>query len=81
MNFLLATEYERFFSESIAALPACCWIYTEVGRKLKWTGSRDRVYQKWVDNCSSPEYQKVVAQALAITEEVAGTAGARNEGG
>ncbi len=74
MNFLLATAHERPFPESIAALLPCYWIYAEVGRELKRTGSSNPMYQKWIDNYSSPEYQKVVDQALAITEEVAGAA-------
>jgi thiaminase/transcriptional activator TenA len=54
------------FSEGLAALLPCYWIYQEVGRELVRKGSRKPEYQKWIDNYAGEEYAKSVRQVLAM---------------
>jgi len=75
-SFLVATAYSRPFSEGIAALLPCYWIYLEVGEELADRGSRDPVYQRWIDNYSSPAYRESVEAVRAIVDEVASSASA-----
>lgn len=73
-NFLVATAYSRPFNESLAALLPCYWIYWEVGKDLKRRGSRNPVYQKWIDNYASETYGNAVKAVLEMANQVAFTA-------
>jgi thiaminase/transcriptional activator TenA len=73
-NFMLSAAHGQTFGEGIAALLPCYWIYLEVGKDLKRTGSRDRTYQRWIDNYSSADYEKSVQAVLAIADTVAASA-------
>ncbi len=75
-NFLVATAHSRPFSESMGALLPCYWIYWEVGKELKKRGSKNPIYQKWIDAYSSQDYGATVKAILNIANEVAVTAGA-----
>lgn len=59
------------FAEGLAAMLPCYWIYQEVGRELIRTGSREPVYQKWIDNYAGEEYARSVRQVLAMYDAVA----------
>jgi thiaminase/transcriptional activator TenA len=74
MNFLVATASTGSFGEALSALLPCYWIYAEVGKELRKSGSRDPVYQKWIDNYSSAEYEKSVRAVLDIMDEAARSA-------
>lgn len=65
-NFLVATAYSRPFAESLSALLPCYWIYWEVGKQLKKKGSKDPLYQRWIDAYSSEEYGDSVKAILEI---------------
>ena len=73
-SFLVATAYSRPFEESLAALLPCYWIYWEVGKELKRRGSKDPIYQKWIDAYASEEYGDSVKDVLAIVNELARSA-------
>ena len=75
-SFLVATAHGRPFSESMGALLPCYWIYWEVGKELKKRGSKNPIYQKWIDAYSSPDYGTAVKAVLSIVNESAATAGA-----
>jgi len=70
-NFLVATAYSRPFAESMAALLPCYWIYWEVGKELEKNGSKNPVYQSWIETYSSQEYGESVQAVLDIFNEVA----------
>ena len=73
-NYLVATAYGRPFPEALASLLPCYWIYWEVGKELKQRGSKDPVYQRWIDNYSSEAYGDAVRAILAMADAVAATA-------
>jgi thiaminase/transcriptional activator TenA len=67
-NHLLATVATRPFSEGLAALLPCYWIYWEVGQELKNRGSRNADYQRWIDQYSDPSYRQSVDQVLRMMD-------------
>ena len=73
-NFLVVTAYSRPFAESLAALLPCYWIYWEVGKQLKTKGSKDSLYQRWIDAYSSEEYGDSVKAILEIVNQSSASA-------
>lgn len=65
-NHLLASVHRLSFGEGLAALLPCYWIYWEVGKELKKKGSKEPVYQSWIDQYSDPAYGKIVERVLGI---------------
>ncbi len=74
-NFLVVTAYSRPFAESLSALLPCYWIYWEVGKELKKKGSKDPIYQRWIDAYSSEEYGDSVKAILEIVNQSSASAG------
>lgn len=70
-SYLVATAHTRPFAEAMAAVLPCYWIYLEVGTYLQRQRSTSAVYQKWIDNYSSPSYAEAVRAVIAIVNEVA----------
>lgn len=64
-HFLRAAEAGSF-TDGLAAVLPCYWIYQEVGRELKKKGSRDKDYQRWIDNYAGDEYAATVQQVLRM---------------
>lgn len=73
---LLAVAHRGTFAEGLAAVLPCYWIYWEVGKELKRTGSKNKDYQRWIDQYADPEYGKTVRQVLDMMNEEAGRIGA-----
>jgi len=71
VNYLLTTAHERPFSEAIAALLPCYWLYWEIGKALAEHGSPEPTYQQWIDTYSSKSYGSTVETILAMTDETA----------
>jgi thiaminase (transcriptional activator TenA) len=70
-NHILASVQALGFTEGLAAVLPCYWIYLEVGRELVRRGSKDPDYQRWIDNYSAAEYEKTVRQVLAMMDQSA----------
>ena len=73
-SFLVATAFSRPFSESLAALLPCYWIYREVGKELQKRGPENPIYQSWIEAYASPEYGKSVQAVLDIINKTAHSA-------
>lgn len=80
-NHLLATVTRKPFGLGLAAMLPCYWIYWEVGKELKRRGSKDRDYQKWIDQYADPAYGKSVDAVLAIMDAEAATLPAAGKNG
>lgn len=52
------------FAEGLAAMLPCYWIYWEVGKELVKRGSKDKDYQRWIDQYASESYGATVRQVL-----------------
>jgi thiaminase (transcriptional activator TenA) len=74
-NHLLAAAHRGTFAEGLAALLPCYWIYWEVGKELVKKGSKNPVYQRWIDNYAGEDYAKSVREAIAILDGAIGRAG------
>lgn len=80
-NHLLAVAQRQPFSHGLAAMLPCYWVYWEVGKELKKRGSKNRDYQRWIDQYADPGYGKVVRQVLDMMDAEAARldAGSREE--
>jgi len=70
-SYLLATCYGGSFAEGLAAVLPCYWIYARVGEALLAKGSPDERYQRWIDTYGGEDFTAVVAEVLALADEVA----------
>ena len=52
------------FAEGLAAMLPCYWIYWEAGKELVKRGSKDKDYQRWIDQYASESYGATVRQVL-----------------
>ena len=73
-NHLLATVQLYSFTEGVAAMLPCYWIYQEVGKDLVRRGSKNKDYQRWINQYAGDAYAASVRQMLAIVDESARTA-------
>ena len=69
-SYLLATAYGGSFPDGVAALLPCYWIYAEVGAALLERGSPDPRYARWIDTYGGAEFALVVADVLALVDEI-----------
>lgn len=76
-NHLLASVQLYSFTEGLAAMLPCYWVYQEVGKELVRHGSKNEDYQRWIDQYAGDAYAQDVKQMLAIVNESARTASPR----
>lgn len=69
-SYLLATAHGGSFAEGLAAVLPCYWIYARVGEALVAKGSPDGRYQRWIDTYAGDEFAAVVAEVLAVADEL-----------
>jgi thiaminase/transcriptional activator TenA len=69
-NHLLAVAFREPFANGLAAVLPCYWIYWEVGKELKKSGSKNPDYQRWIDQYADPEYGNAVREALAMMDAI-----------
>jgi thiaminase/transcriptional activator TenA len=67
---ILAHSTKGPFSDAVAAVLACFWIYAEVGKELIEKGSPDERYQRWIDTYGDPEFVATVESVLAIVDRI-----------
>jgi thiaminase (transcriptional activator TenA) len=78
-SYLLATAYGGTFAEGFAAVLPCYWVYAEVGSELVKQGSPHPRYQRWIDTYADHDYQTIVAEVLALADDVGQTLGVVEE--
>jgi thiaminase/transcriptional activator TenA len=78
-SYLLATAYGGTFADGVAAVLPCYWIYAEVGAELVKRGSPDPRYRRWIDTYGGDDYQAIVAEVLALADDVGRTLCAAEE--
>jgi thiaminase/transcriptional activator TenA len=67
---ILACTAQGPFTEAMASILACFWIYAEVGKSLERDGSPDPRYQRWIDTYGDPAFAATVDGVLAIVDRV-----------
>jgi len=70
-NHLLATAWRSSFTDGLAAVLPCYWIYWEVGKELKKKGAKDPDYRRWIETYAGADYGKVVGQVLEMMNAAA----------
>jgi hydroxymethylpyrimidine/phosphomethylpyrimidine kinase/hydroxymethylpyrimidine kinase/phosphomethylpyrimidine kinase/thiamine-phosphate diphosphorylase len=67
-------------AEAIAAVLPCFWLYQHIGERLaalrNQAGSADHPYAAWIDTYADPEFAKLTATAIALTDRAAARASA-----
>jgi thiaminase (transcriptional activator TenA) len=71
-NHFRQTVEKGSFAEGLAAMLPCYWIYWEVGKELVKRGSKDKDYQRWIDQYASEGYGATVRQVLDMMNIEAG---------
>jgi len=69
-SYLLSVTSTKPFSEALASVLPCYWIYMEVGKELLKKGSPNPLYKKWIETYGGEEYEKGVRAVLNITDEL-----------
>jgi Putative transcription activator len=70
-SYLISVAYSAPFHEVVGAILPCYWIYREVGKTLISIGSRNPLYQRWIDTYGGEEYAEIVKAVLSLTNKVA----------
>ena len=70
-SYLIATCATGSFSDGVAAVLPCYWIYREVGRELLSRSSPDALYGRWIDTYGSEEFDRDVEDVLELTDSMA----------
>lgn len=65
---LLAACSREPFAAAVAAMLPCYWIYWEVGKQLKKSGSANKEYQRWIDQYAGEEYGETVRRVIGILD-------------
>lgn len=78
-SYLSATACGGTFADGFAAVLPCYWVYAEVGAELVKRGSPDPRYQRWIDTYAGDDYQTIVAEVLALADNVGLTLSALEE--
>jgi thiaminase/transcriptional activator TenA len=73
-NFLLATTATQSLAVGAAAVLPCFWIYREVGKFIYEQASPQNPYQAWIDTYAGNDFDQVVSQMLALTNQLAESA-------
>jgi thiaminase (transcriptional activator TenA) len=69
-SYLLASVYGGSFAEALAAVLPCYWIYAEVGARLLEHGSRNPLYQRWIDTYGGEGFAALVQAVRDLTDRV-----------
>lgn len=69
-SYLLATCATRSFSDGVAAVLPCYWIYRELGRKLLALSSPDPLYARWIETYGGDEFDHPVEEMLELTDSI-----------
>jgi len=75
-NYLVATCATRSFSDGVAAVLPCYWIYREVGRTLLPLSSPDPLYARWIQTYGGDEFDHAVEEMLQLTDSIGAKLGA-----
>ncbi|MGH2749800.1 MAG: thiaminase II [Actinomycetota bacterium] len=73
-SYLLATAYGGDFSDALAAVLPCYWIYWEVGKELLKSASPNPLYRRWIDTYGGEEFGAIVTEVLALTDRIGSAA-------
>lgn len=74
LNHLLATAARGNYTELIAAVLPCFWIYVDVGARLKEHATPQNPYAAWLQTYGDPDFEELNRQAVQIVTSHAASA-------
>src|SRR6266545_540718 len=74
-SYLLRSCHQGGFTEGLAAVLPCYWIYAEVGAALLARSSPDPLYARWIGTYGGEEFGRIVADVLALVDRVGASVG------
>lgn len=73
-SYLLRTAAIGSFTEALAAVLPCYWVYARVGAALLARSSPDPLYARWIDTYGGPEFAATVDRVLDVVDSAGETA-------
>ncbi len=72
-TYLIATCATGSFSDGLAAVLPCYWIYSELGHELLERSSPDPLYVRWIHTYAGEEFDRAVREVLELTDLIGAT--------
>ena len=69
-SYLLAATHGGSFSEGVAAVLPCYWIYWEVGKTLLDRSCPDPLFARWIQTYGGEEFSAVVRPVLELADRL-----------
>ena len=73
-SYLLRVGVTGSFSDALAAVLPCYWVYARVGEDLLEKSSPDPLYARWIESYGGEEFNTIVRHVLEVVDEVGRTA-------
>ncbi len=78
IDHLLATCATGSFSDGLATVLPCYWIYAQVGQRLLARSSPDPLYARWISTHAGPAFADTVGAVLDVLAHEVGDAGSES---
>ncbi len=78
-SYLIATCATGSFSDGLAAILPCYWIYRELGHELRARSSPDPLYLRWIHTYAGEEFDRSVREVLDLTDVIGATLSERDQ--
>lgn len=75
-SYLLRVGHQGSFTDALAAVLPCYWIYERVGTTLATRSSTDPLYARWIATYGGADFGEAVAQVLTVVDAVGEVASA-----
>lgn len=76
VSFLLRSAAIGDFSEAVAALLPCFWIYRDIGREIAQVSGAENPYAAWIATYSGEAFDQSVTRMLELTDRLGANADA-----
>ncbi|OWY11236.1 thiaminase II [Thioclava sp. F42-5] len=76
VTFLLRSAAIGDFSEAVAALLPCFWIYRDIGREIAQVSGAENPYAAWIATYSGEAFDQSVTRMLELTDRLGANADA-----
>ena len=77
VDSLIAAAATGGFSELVAAVLPCFWIYWDVGSGIKRAASPENPYAAWIDTYAGEDFEAATLRMIAVLDSEAEVAGPR----
>lgn len=78
-SYVTATCATGAFSDGIASVLPCYWIYRDVGQALLAQSSPDPLYAQWIETYADEEFARAVQEMLELTDFIGAALSERDQ--